>query len=355
MDRDARRPAPAPGSRLTASRPTAISAIVPVLDGEAVLPRSLAPLAEAVRRGEIAELIVVDDGSTDASARIAAGLGARVLASGGRLGPGGARNRGAAVARGDILWFVDADVVVHDDAAPVLARAFEDEGVAAVFGTYDDAPGAPNFLSQYRNLLHRHHHLDAAGPAETFWAGCGAVRAAAFAAAGGFDAARYPRPSVEDVELGLRLRALGFAILVEPRLEAKHLKEWHLANLVHTDVVHRALPWTKLMRQRRIPAVLNTRPAERWRAALAWILAMSIVAALAGVVSPIVPPALALAALAANARLVRRFAQSRGPLFALAAGLFHQVHYVYASAAFVVGTLSAALEGARASRTSRRA
>ncbi|MEO8485004.1 MAG: glycosyltransferase [Betaproteobacteria bacterium] len=336
------------------SLPPSVSVIVPVFDGEAVLRGSLAPLAGFARRGAIAELIVVDDGSTDASARVAAELGARVIASGGRLGPGGARNRGAGIARGDVLWFVDADVVVHDDAADVLARAFEERGVAAVFGTYDDAPAAPNFLSQYRNLLHRHHHLDAEGAAETFWAGCGAVRADAFAEAGGFDAARYPRPSIEDIELGLRLRMLGHAIRLEPRLQAKHLKAWRLASLMHTDVVMRALPWTRLIVERRIPAVLNARAAERWRAALAWLLALSLVATLSGAIPPLVPVFLTLAALAANARLLARLLRARGPLFALGAGLFHQFYYLYASAAFVAGVIAAALDGARASRNSRR-
>jgi hypothetical protein len=331
-----------------------ISAIVPVFNGAAVLPRSLAPLIGFLRSGAIDDLVVVDDGSTDGSARIAADLGAQVIGSGGRVGPGGARNRGAAVARGTVLWFVDADVVVHDDAATVLAQAFGDDGMAAVFGAYDDAPAAPDFLSQYRNLVHRHHHVEAGPAAETFWAGCGAVRASAFAAVGGFDAARYPRPSIEDVELGLRLREHGFAIRIEPLLQAKHLKAWRLANMVRTDVVDRALPWTRLMLERRIPAVLNTRPAEQGRAALAWLLALSLTAALVGAVPMTVPGALVLAAFAANARLVARFARARGPLFALGAGLFHQFHYLYASAGFAAGMLAGALDGAKASRTSRR-
>ena len=332
-----------------------ISAIVPVFDGEAVLPRSLAPLIRFLRDGAIAELIVVDDGSTDASAAIATCLGAQVIASGGRLGPGGARNRGAAIARGANLWFVDADVVVHDDAAAVLACALADDGVTAVFGTYDSAPAAPGFLSQYRNLLHRHHHMNADPEAKTFWAGCGAVRAAAFAGVGGFDAARYPRPSIEDVELGLRLRDRGGAIRIEPGLQAKHLKEWRFASLVRTDVVDRAVPWTRLILERRIPAVLNTRPAERWRAGLAWLFALSLPAALAGVVPWIAPPALGSLALVANAGLVARFARAHGPGFALGAGLFHQVHYLYASAGFMAGALAFAVDGARASTTSRRA
>ena len=331
-----------------------ISAIVPVFNGAEVLARSLAPLAGFLRAGAIEEIIVVDDGSTDASARVAAESGAHVVASGGRLGPGGARNRGAGVARGEVLWFVDGDVVVHDDAADVLARAFGDESVAAVFGAYDDAPAASGFLSQYRNLLHRHHHVDADPEAETFWAGCGAVRAAAFAAVGGFDASRYPRPSIEDVELGLRLRERGHSIRIEPLLQAKHLKAWRLATMVRTDVRDRAMPWTRLMLERRIPAVLNARPAERWRAALAWLLALSLAAALMGAVPFHVPVALALAALAVNARLVARFARARGPLFALGAGLFHQFHYLYASAGFVAGMVAGAFDGAKASRTSRR-
>ena len=67
------------------------------------------------------------------------------------------------------------------------------------------------------------------------------------------------------------------------------------------------------------------------------------------------PPALGLVALSANAGLVARFARARGPGFALGAGLFHQVHYLYASAAFVAGALAVAVEGAKASRTSKRA
>ena len=80
------------------------------------------------RKGEVAEIIVVDDGSTDASAAIAADAGVTVLESGGRLGPGGARNVGAAAAAGKILWFVDADVVVHANAARVLVEALQATG-----------------------------------------------------------------------------------------------------------------------------------------------------------------------------------------------------------------------------------
>ena len=313
----------------------AVSAITPVFNGAATLARCLAPLLVMRRAGEIAEVIVVDDGSTDGSAAIAAELGARALPSGGRLGPGGARNVAAAAAAGDVLWFVDADVVVHADAARVLAEAFRRTGAAAVFGTYDDAPPAANFLSQYKNLVHHHTHREGGGAAETFWAGCGAIRKAAFVDAGGFDAVRYPAPSIEDIELGARLRERGHAIWLAPELQGTHLKAWHLANLLHTEIFRRALPWSRLIHSRPGRAgTLNVGPAERLRALLALALAASVPLALAGALPAVVPPALFGAALLANRKLLALFRRRRGVAFALAGVAFHQLYYVYASAAF---------------------
>ena len=70
----------------------------------------------------------------------------------------------------------------------------------------------------------------------TFWAGLGAVRRDVFAAVGGFDAARYPHPSIEDIELGGRLAARG-RILLDPAMQGTHLKEWTLRSMVTTDFV----------------------------------------------------------------------------------------------------------------------
>jgi GT2 family glycosyltransferase len=313
-----------------------LSAIVPVYNGAATLAQCLAPLAAMLRAGEIAELIVVDDGSTDDSAAVASKLGARVVASGGRLGPGGARNVGAQAASGDTLWFVDADVVVHADAARVLREAFARTGATAVFGGYDDAPPAANFLSQYKNLAHHYyHHREDEGPAETFWAGCGAVLRQAFLDAGGFDAARYRAPSIEDIELGWRLRDRGHAIRLVPALRATHLKAWRLGGLLHTDIFRRALPWSRLIQSRpRRAATLNIRRSERLRALLALGLAASMALALAGLAPAWLPLALLVAAGVANRRLLALFRRRRGVAFAVAALLFHQVYYLYASAAY---------------------
>ena len=158
---------------------------MPVYNGAAFIPLSLPPLIAMVQRGEILEVIVIDDGSSDDSKQIAQQMGAKVLSSGGRIGPGGARNQAAEIALGDILWFVDADVVVHEDAALSLHRGFDELQIVAVFGSYDTNPPARNFFSQYKNLVHHYYHQRASNEARTFWSGCGAVRRTAFLDVGG--------------------------------------------------------------------------------------------------------------------------------------------------------------------------
>jgi len=151
----------------------------------------------------------------------------------------------------------------------VLAAFDGSRDVAAVFGSYDACPRAPGLVSQYRNLLHHfvHQHGDVA--ASTFWAGCGAVRRDVFVALGGFDERRFPRPSIEDIELGYRLRAAGCRILLDKNLQGTHLKRWTLRSVVRTDVTCRAIPWARLNLDRRASFTdLNLKASQRASGAL---------------------------------------------------------------------------------------
>ena len=188
-----------------ADRPT-ISVIMPAYNAVALLPQVLPPLVEMKAAGQVAEVIIVDDRSTDETAQLAREMGAEVMTTPVNGGPGAARNLAAEKALGDVLWFIDSDVVAFPDGADRLREAFRDPALGAVFGSYDDSPGSHAWFSKYRNLLHHYHHQIGRREATTFWAGCGAVRASVFHEVNGFDIRTYEVPSIEDIDLGLYLR-----------------------------------------------------------------------------------------------------------------------------------------------------
>jgi len=213
-------------------------------------------------------------------AAIRAGLGPedelQVVTEPAACNPGAARNHGAARTTGDILVFVDADVEVRGDAISRLRSAFEqDNALAATFGSYDDAPGEDGVVSSFRNLLHHHVHQRSPGEATTFWTGLGAVRRTAFDAMGGFDPGlRY----LEDVDLGMRLSADGYRIVLHPEIQGKHLKHWSLWEMVRTDFVGRGIPWVELLlRHRHSTKVLNLGWRHRLSALAAAIGAVALV------------------------------------------------------------------------------
>ncbi|GAB63212.1 glycosyltransferase [Candidatus Jettenia caeni] len=205
------------------------------------------------------EIIVVDDASTDESPQIARQAGVRVVRMNKQSGPGAARNVGTQNARGDIYFFVDSDVVIHlNSLSCVVSKFLNNSEIGALFGSYDNQPSAINFFSQYKNLFHHFIHQTSYHNAHTFWAGCGAIRKEVFHKAGGFDAAQYPKPSIEDVELGLRIRKCGYKILLVKELQVKHLKKWSFYSLLYTDIFCRAVPWANLILQsQEMPKGLN--------------------------------------------------------------------------------------------------
>ena len=325
----------------------AVSAVVPVYNGRSYLERCL-PALFALDGAEALEVIVVDDGSDDGSAEYAAGLGARVVPSGGcRLGPASARNVGVREARGEVLLFVDADVVVHRDVLARVREAFTEPDVVAIFGSYDEQPPHRGFSSQYMNLRHHFVHQEPADDAQTFWSGLGAVRRRAFLDVGGFDPERFPRPSIEDIELGRRLRDAGGRIRRIPTLQATHLKEWSLLEVVRTDVFARALPWARLMQQH--PGAftdLNVGLAERLKSLLAGVFWLALGLGLLGLVPLWWAALLLVGAAFANRALLAVFHARNGPWFALRALVYHQLYYVYSAAVFVYTAIEHRLGGA---------
>ncbi|MEO5902449.1 MAG: glycosyltransferase [Gemmatimonadaceae bacterium] len=226
-----------------------LSVVVPFHNASFQLARCLAALVASDLDRSKWELIVVDDGSTDDSRAIAERFADRVISTGNfARGPAYARNRGVEAATAPVIAFVDADVLVHLDALSLMLSSMSSANdIVAVFGSYDDSPAEGNTISQYRNLLHHYVHHRNEGDASTFWAGCGVVNAKTFRAVGGFNEKAYPRPQIEDIELGRRLRTAGGRIVIDPRIQGTHLKAWSFVPMLRTDLFDRGIPWVRLL------------------------------------------------------------------------------------------------------------
>jgi GT2 family glycosyltransferase len=275
-----------------------------------------------------------DDPPTLARAQTALEAGSRkpdqlLVERGPAAGPAAARNQGAAQSDADVLVFVDADVEVHPDALELLERRLSaDPELAAVFGAYDEAPEDPGLASQYRNLLHHHVHAGAAGEAETFWSGLGAIRRERFEEAGGFDAERYPQPSVEDIELGMRLRRQGDRIVLDPQIRGRHLKRWTPLSIARTDFARRGVPWTRLLlRQGSGSTALNLGWRRRASAAASVALLGSLLAR-----RPRVAAAAMATSLVLDRDLYALLLRRGGPRLLLAGIPLHQLHQLCAAA-----------------------
>ena len=296
-----------------------LSCVVPATDAPPTLARCIAAIRAAEEGPQ--ELIVVTEGTP--------------------TGPTAARSDGCRRASGDVLVFVDADVIVHADAFRLIRAAFEQRPeLTAVFGSYDDALEAPGVVSGFRNLLHHHVHQQGGGLASTFWTGLGAVRRGAFEALGGFDVAGHPW-ALEDVELGERLTARAGLIWLDPQLQGTHLKHQTLVQMVRTDFLYRGLPWARiLLRSGRLHRTLN----------LGWRHRLSAIASVAAAISVAArrPRAAALALLSMAALNARFYGLlwRRGGASQAAAGIgLHVLHHLTGAAAAGAAVIEAVLFG----------
>jgi GT2 family glycosyltransferase len=315
-----------------------VSIVVPVHNGGEHFHRCLNSLSQAKPPPD--EIIVVADGESDGCWRLAENFATRVIGLPVTGGPARARNQGARAATGDILLFIDSDVAVPSDIVGKITAIFTDEPqLAAVIGSYDDEPAATNFLSQYKNLLHHYVHQNSCEEGFTFWGACGAVRREIFLTLNGFDES-YREPSIEDIELGYRLKRAGHQIRLAKEIQVTHLKRWGARSLLKSDIFQRALPWTELaLRAGHLPNDLNLSRSSRLSALLVCGLTACLLAALRFREALAVAILLALLLLSINAPLYRFFFRKRGAKFTIGAIPWHWFYLLYGALAFTVGAV----------------
>lgn len=332
-------------------RSPTISVIVPVYNGGSFLHRCL----DALDRSTVKplEVIVVDDCSTDDSAKICRQKGVKVISTAKNSGPAVARNLAARIATGEILLFVDADVVVKADTVAQVGERFRSRPeISALFGSYDDEPGEPNFLSQYKNLQHHYVHQASSPEASTFWSGLGAIRRDVFVEFGGFDEKKFDTPSIEDIELGFRLRRSGHKILLDREIQGKHLKKWSAVSHLRTEILSRAIPWSKLILEGQgLVNDMNLKKKDRLSAVFLALAFFSLPLAILSPALAFVPLLLLIVIAVLNRGILGFFVAKRGWWFAVRTFPLLLFYFFYSGTVFVTCWLFYLLPDAVVGRT----
>ncbi len=326
--------------------PITLSVIIPVHNGGEKFKLCLDSVTSSLP--DNAEILIVADGESDGSWQYAEQFNTHIIKNPVPGGPAKARNLGAKQAKGQLLFFIDSDVTIKENTIQTVIDFFKNNPEThALMGSYDDDPFEKNFLSQYKNLFHHYTHQNGAEQSSTFWTACGAIRKDVFMHVNGFDENRF-RPSrgscpgtIEDVELGYRLKEAGYSIRLLKTLQVKHLKKWHLGSFLKTEFFYRALPWAELLLQKgRMVNDLNLKTTTR----VSIILIFTILLCLAAFAYGYMPAGYAAISLAAvlliiNLSCYKFFYHKKGLFFTLLVIPWHWLYFFYSGLAYLFGSI----------------
>jgi len=164
------------------------------------------------------------------------------------------------------------------------------------------------------------------------------IRREIFLQMGGFNES-YRRPSIEDIELGYRLKQAGYKIKLCKTLQVKHLKRWEPISLLRADFFYRALPWTELIwRDRKLNNDLNLQLSSRVSIILTYAMLLSFLGTWWSLGCLVLASLLAIPLVVINAPLYRFFWRKHGMMFAIKTIPWHWLYYFYSGLGFAIGT-----------------
>lgn len=199
---------------------SSISIVIPTFNGGSRIGNCLNALLNQVGRRDV-EILVVDDGSTDDTARVVGSFPEVRLFSQGNAGPATARNRGAIEARGAIILFTDDDCVPMPDWLSAMLAPFKDSAVVAAKGTYRTRQKrlTARFVQiEYEDRYRLMAGLDSIDFVDTYSA---AFRRDRFLKMSGYDDS-FPVACAEDIELSYRMSARGWKMKFAPAAIVYH-------------------------------------------------------------------------------------------------------------------------------------
>lgn len=210
-----------------------LSVIIPARNAESTLERCLQSVFASLIRPD--EVLVVDDGSSDATSAIAARFPCRILKTQIGKGPMQPRFAGAREALYPFLVFVDADVCVQPDTFSKILGHFQNPVICAVTGILSASSRDENFFSAFKNEYM--HYIFSKQPRQNafLYGSLWAIRRDDLIF---FDPISEPFGSlVSDSEMGLRLSKQGRTLILDHTLEVQHLKVYSFLKLLKNDFI----------------------------------------------------------------------------------------------------------------------
>ncbi|MBI3306178.1 MAG: glycosyltransferase [Candidatus Omnitrophica bacterium] len=181
------------------------------------------------------EVIVIDDGSSDQTAEIAASYSCRVIRVNFGKGPMQPRFAGAREAKTDLFVFIDADVVVKAGTFAKILGHFKNSEISAVTGILDPAAGHEDFFSAYKNEYMNYIFKKQPAQSAFLYGSLWAIRKNDLVE---FDPVSIPFGSlVSDSEMGMRLNRAGKTVLLDHQLEIEHFKKYTFLKILRNDFV----------------------------------------------------------------------------------------------------------------------
>ncbi len=204
-----------------------VSVVIPNYNYAKTLPSCFEALEKQTYKN--IEIIFVDDGSTDDSVQIASNFPCKVIVTPVNKGVSAVRNLGASHASGEIIFFLDSDVALFEDAIENTVKEFsKDSSLGSVCGIYAKEPlFNDSLVEEYRILQGHYWRISSEGYVTASFVSLGAIKKSVFIEIGGFN---ENLDNSEDIELGHRLN-LKYNLLLTSKVQGYHDDEYKMKTL----------------------------------------------------------------------------------------------------------------------------
>jgi GT2 family glycosyltransferase len=304
-----------------------ISIVIPNYNGSRTIGRCLESIFAF--NDDDREVIVVDDGSEDGSPDIIRKYPCRLVQLEKHAGASAARNAGAAISKGDILFFIDADCLLQQDTLPVIRKHLENwPADMLIGGTYTPVPYDPGFFSLFQSVFINYSETKNRDNPDYLTTHALVVRAETFKKLGGFKEKFLP--ILEDVEFCHRLRRVGFRLTMDPDLRVQHIFNFSLLRSLR-NAARKTHYWIVYSLENRDLFVdSGTASIELKINGIAWLgtVLLGALSFATGQEGFLMPAALLWAVdIVVNRHLFKAFYKAGGVLFGFLGGMYYMAVY----------------------------